>query len=232
VHDLHTLVLNASSFHLDCKPKANSWRPNSSFTTLYAPSVNSSLRLNPESDLVLFKYSDRLVVINTWAEATVQPWWTPKISSQVPNPESTWPQCLTEGVIDLGLLILNNSFGPRSSVFTKVWRSELCGSEPSNGSVSRTVSDLTKEQEGRDQKGKDVTNDCQGKALREAVVKEMSSGECSSREKKDTNRNLARATTKSKSRMQTVSNGHVSQGERNWGVWRVSQCRRLVKWVG
>ena len=35
------------------------------------------------------------------------------------------------------------------------------------------------------------------------------------RDKKDTNRNLARVTTKSKSRMQTVSNGHVGRGERN-----------------
>jgi len=33
----------------------------------------------------------------------------------------------------------------------------------------------------------------------------------SSREKKNTNRNLARATTKSKSRTQTVSNGRVSR---------------------
>jgi len=34
----------------------------------------------------------------------------------------------------------------------------------------------------------------------------------SSRERINTNRNLARVTTKSKSEMQTVSNGHVSQG--------------------
>src|SRR5882724_3351184 len=96
----------------------------------------------------------------------------------------------------------------------------LCGSEPSNGSgVKNRFSDLTKEQEGRDQKGKDVTNDCQGKALREGCCERNEARvSVSSREKKDTNRNLARATTKSKSRMQTVSNGHVGQGERNKGV--------------
>ena len=36
----------------------------------------------------------------------------------------------------------------------------------------------------------------------------------SSKEKINTNRNLVRATTKSKSEMQTVSNGHVGQGGR------------------
>ena len=35
----------------------------------------------------------------------------------------------------------------------------------------------------------------------------------SSREKMNTNKNLVRVTTKSKSEMQTVSNGHVGQGE-------------------
>ena len=39
----------------------------------------------------------------------------------------------------------------------------------------------------------------------------------SSREKMNSNMNLARATTKSKSEMQTVSNGHVSQGGRDGG---------------
>jgi len=51
------------------------------------------------------------------------------------------------------------------------------------------------------------------KALREAVMKERRLGQCSSREKMNTNMNLARVTTKSKSEMQTVSNGSVSQGE-------------------
>ena len=43
-------------------------------------------------------------------------------------------------------------------------------------------------------------NDHQGKALREG---------CHDRD--NTKRNLVRATTKSKGRMQTVTNGHVSQ---------------------
>ena len=51
-----------------------------------------------------------------------------------------------------------------------------------------------------------------GKLLRRAVMKEnglrMS---VTSREKTNTKMNLARATTKSKSRTQTVTNGHVSQ---------------------
>jgi len=51
-----------------------------------------------------------------------------------------------------------------------------------------------------------------------AVMKKGGSGECFLRKKKNTNRNLARATTKSKSRMQTVSNGGVGRGERNRGV--------------
>jgi len=76
--------------------------------------------------------------------------------------------------------------------------------------VKNRFSDLTKEQEGRDWQGKDVTNDHQGKALREGCHerKEAQAG-VSSREKKNTNRNLVRVTTKSKSRMQTVSNGYV-----------------------
>jgi len=39
----------------------------------------------------------------------------------------------------------------------------------------------------------------------------------SSREKMNTNKNLARVTIKSKIKMQTVSNGHVGQGERDGG---------------
>src|SRR5882724_12712793 len=76
--------------------------------------------------------------------------------------------------------------------------------------VKNRFSDLTNEQEGRDQPRKDVMNRCQVKALREGCCerKEAQMG-VSSREKMNTNRNLARATTKSKSKMQTVSNGHV-----------------------
>ena len=46
------------------------------------------------------------------------------------------------------------------------------------------------------------------KLLKRAVMKAWASA--SSRERTNTKRNLARATTKSKSRMQTVSNGCVS----------------------
>jgi len=54
---------------------------------------------------------------------------------------------------------------------------------------------------------KDVMNDHQGKPLREGCHEENGSDKCIFREKNNTNRNLARVTTKSKSRMQTVSNG-------------------------
>jgi len=57
-----------------------------------------------------------------------------------------------------------------------------------------------------------------GKALREGCHERKKAWTSVSSREKDTNRNLARATTKSKSRMQTVSNGHVSQGEGNQGV--------------
>ena len=53
----------------------------------------------------------------------------------------------------------------------------------------------------------------QTKALREGCheIKKARAG-VSSREKMNTNKNLARATTKSKSKMQTVSNRRVGQG--------------------
>src|SRR5882724_9256535 len=82
--------------------------------------------------------------------------------------------------------------------------------------VKNRFSHLTKEQEGQDRQGKDITNDRQGKALREGCCeRKKAQVSFSSREKKKTNRNLVRVTTKSKSRMQTVSNRHVGQGERN-----------------
>ena len=55
-------------------------------------------------------------------------------------------------------------------------------------------------------------NDHQGKALREGChEREWAQIGVSSTEKTNTKRNLARAMTKSKSRMQTVTNGCVSQ---------------------
>ena len=78
-------------------------------------------------------------------------------------------------------------------------------------SVKNRFSDPTKEQKGRDLPRKDVGNRCQVRALREGChERRKAQVGVSSREKKNTNRNLARATTKSKSRMQTVSNGCVS----------------------
>src|SRR5882724_9362474 len=74
--------------------------------------------------------------------------------------------------------------------------------------------DPTKEQKGRDRPRKDIMNRHQVKALREGCCerKEAQMG-VSSREKMNNNKNLARVTTKSKSEMQTVSNGRVSRGE-------------------
>ena len=51
----------------------------------------------------------------------------------------------------------------------------------------------------------------------------------SSREKMNTNKNLARATTKSKSETQTVSNGRVSQGGRDRGFEEFPNIRDLVE---
>src|SRR5882724_2770763 len=77
-------------------------------------------------------------------------------------------------------------------------------------SVKNGFSDLTKEQKGQDQPRKDIVNRHQVRALREGCHERMKARVgVSSREKKNTNRTLARATTKSKSRTQTVSNGHV-----------------------
>jgi len=57
---------------------------------------------------------------------------------------------------------------------------------------------------------KDVMNSHQVKALKEGCrERKEAQMSVSSREKKNTNRNLARGTTKSKSWTQAVSNGHV-----------------------
>ena len=80
-------------------------------------------------------------------------------------------------------------------------------------SVKNGFSDPTKEQEGRDWPRKDIMNRHQVKALKEGCHerKEAWMG-VSSREKINTNRNLARVTTKSKSETQTVSNGLSVEG--------------------
>jgi len=51
----------------------------------------------------------------------------------------------------------------------------------------------------------------------------------SSREKMNTNKNLARVTTKSRSEMQTVSNGHVGRGGRDGGFEEHPNVGDLVK---
>ena len=72
-------------------------------------------------------------------------------------------------------------------------------------------SDLAKEKEGRDQPRKDIINRHQVKALREGCHERKGAQTgVFSREKMNTNKNLARVTTKSKSKTQTVSNGCVS----------------------
>src|SRR5882724_8633713 len=79
-------------------------------------------------------------------------------------------------------------------------------------SVKNGFSDPTKVQKGRDRQRKDVEGDHQGKALKEGCrERRWARMGVSSREEINTNSNLARATTKSKSGTQTVSNGRVSQ---------------------
>jgi len=69
-----------------------------------------------------------------------------------------------------------------------------------------------KEQVGQDQQRKDIMNDHQGEALKEGCCeREWAQMSVSSRDKTNTKRNLARVTTKFKSRMQTVTNGCVGQ---------------------
>src|SRR5882724_1336607 len=100
----------------------------------------------------------------------------------------------------------------------------------SHETVENGFSDPTKEQEGRDWPRKDIMNRHQVQALSEGCCerKEARTG-VSSREKINTNRNLARVTTKSKSKTQTVSNGHVSQGGRDGCFEEHLNIRDLVE---
>src|SRR5882724_12240940 len=96
--------------------------------------------------------------------------------------------------------------------------------------VKNRFSDLTKEQEGQDRPRKDIMNRHQAKALREGCCGRKEAWMCvSSREKMNINKNLVRATTKSKSEMQTVSNGHVSRGGRDEGFEERPNVRDLVE---
>src|SRR5882724_3367188 len=86
-------------------------------------------------------------------------------------------------------------------------------------SVKNRFSDPTKVQKGRDRQRKDIEGDHQGKALKEGCCeRRWARTGVSSREEINTNRHLARATTKSKSRTQAVSNGRVGRRVKNRGV--------------
>src|SRR5882724_5291544 len=74
-------------------------------------------------------------------------------------------------------------------------------------------SDPTKAQEGQDQPRKDIMNRRRGKALSEGCCeRKKAQMVVPSREKVNNNKNLVRATTKSKSKTQRVSNGRVGRG--------------------
>src|SRR5882724_11130733 len=99
--------------------------------------------------------------------------------------------------------------------------------------VKNGFSDPTKAQEGQDRPRKDVINRCRGKALSEGCCERKKAWTVvSSREKINNNKNLARATTKSKSETQTVSNGRVSRGVRDKGFEERPNVGDLVEGVG
>ena len=94
-------------------------------------------------------------------------------------------------------------------------------------SVKNRFSNPTKVQIGRDRQRKDMTNKCQEKALREGChEREQAQTGVFPTGKTNTKGDLARVTTKSKSRMQTVTNGCVSQKDNESCCWRVFQCQR------
>ena len=96
--------------------------------------------------------------------------------------------------------------------------------------VKNGFSDPTKEQKGRDWLRKDIVNRRQVKALREGCHERKKAWVgVSSREKMNTNMNLARVTTKSKSRTQTVYNGCVSQGAKDYSFEEHPNVGDLVK---
>src|SRR5882724_1730972 len=98
------------------------------------------------------------------------------------------------------------------------------------GVVKNGFSDLTKEQEGRDQPRKDVMNRCQVEALREGCrERKKARTNVSSRERMNTNIYLARVTTKSKSKTQTVSNGCVGRGGKDGGFEECPNVGDLVE---
>src|SRR5882724_9950263 len=95
--------------------------------------------------------------------------------------------------------------------------------------VKNGFSNLTKEQKGRDQPRKDVVNRRQVRALREGCHERKEAQVGVSSREKNTNRKLVRATTKSKSETQTVSNGCVGQGGRDGGFEEHPNIRDLIE---
>src|SRR5882724_4960995 len=84
--------------------------------------------------------------------------------------------------------------------------------------VKNRLSDPTKVQEGQGRPRKDVMNRRRRKALSEGCRERKEARTVvSSREKMNNNKNLARATTKSKSETQIVSSGCVGRGVRDKG---------------
>ena len=80
------------------------------------------------------------------------------------------------------------------------------------GDVKNGFSNPTKEQIGWDQCRKDITNDHWEKALKEGCCeREQAQTDVSSIEKTNTKEDLARVMTKSRSKLQAVTNRCVSQ---------------------
>src|SRR5882724_4812326 len=96
--------------------------------------------------------------------------------------------------------------------------------------VKNGFSDPTKAQECQDRPRKDIMNRRRRKALSEGCCERKKAWTVvSSREKINNNKNLVRATTKSKSETQTVSNGRVGQGVRDKGFKEHPNIRDLVE---
>src|SRR5882724_1374156 len=111
----------------------------------------------------------------------------------------------------LGLLPGSVLTTPNQAPWASPSRIQGHGQNPGRNALSRTgFSNPTKVQEGRDQPRKDIMKRRRGRALSEGChERKKAQTVVSSREKMNNNKTLVRATTKSKSEMQTVSNGRV-----------------------
>ena len=80
---------------------------------------------------------------------------------------------------------------------------------------------------GWDQHRIDIMNDLQENALKEGChEREQAQMDVTLTEKTNTKVDLARAMTKSRSKMQTVTNGHVNRKGDELSCWKVFQHRR------